>query len=160
MTSYLLSYKYKVVIDTNIIIAALMNDNSDTACRAILRLAFRDEIKPMIGHALFCEYEDVINRDYIYSKSPMTLDDRNEFLDDFLSICEWNEIHYLWRPNLTDEGDNHLVELAVASGASYIITQNIRDLQSGDLNFDTIKAMHPVAFLNMIRDEQDKKEIK
>jgi len=63
-------------------------------------------------------------------------------------------IFCLWRPNLRDEGDNHLVELAVASGASFIITQNIQDLQSGELNFDTTKGMHPAAFLNMIREEE------
>lgn len=110
----------------------------------------------MVGHALFLEYEDVINRDDKFGSSPMDSDARNQFLDDFLSVSQWQEVHYLWRPNLTDEGDNHLVELAVASGASYIITQNVRDLQSGDLNFDTIKGMHPVAFLQMLRDEQKK----
>jgi hypothetical protein len=35
----------------------------------------------------------------------------------FLSVCHWCEIYYLWRPNLADEADNHVLELAVAAAA-------------------------------------------
>jgi hypothetical protein len=35
-------------------------------------------------------------------------------LEIFFSVCEWTRIYCGWRPNLPDEGDNHLVELAVA----------------------------------------------
>ena len=36
-------------------------------------------------------------------------------LDAFSSVCVWVPVYYLWRPNLPDEGDNHVVELAVAA---------------------------------------------
>jgi len=36
-------------------------------------------------------------------------------------------IYFLWRPNLRDEADNHLVELAVAGGAQAVVTRNKRD---------------------------------
>ncbi|MDD5028207.1 MAG: PIN domain-containing protein [Rhodoferax sp.] len=36
--------------------------------------------------------------------------------------CRLTEIYYLWRPNLRDEADNHVLELAVAAGAQAIIT--------------------------------------
>jgi len=87
MSAYMLSCKYKVVIDTNIIVSALMGTNVDTACRAVLRLAFEDKVKPMVGNALYCEYEDVIGRDDIYMSSPLDLNARNQFLDDFLSLA-------------------------------------------------------------------------
>jgi hypothetical protein len=32
------------------------------------------------------------------------------------------ELIYGWRPHLRDEGDNHLVELAIAGGAEAIVT--------------------------------------
>ena len=35
----------------------------------------------------------------------------------YFARCRWTRIYFLWRPNLRDESDNHLVELAVAGGA-------------------------------------------
>ena len=53
-----------------------------------------------------------------------------------------------WRPNLRDESDNHLVELAVAGGAEAIVTRNVRDFRVGaDLRFPQIRIVTPVQFL-------------
>lgn len=56
-------------------------------------------------------------------------------LNIFLASCTWTRIYFGWRPNLRDEADNHLVELAVAGGAGYIVTRNVRDLVSMELKF-------------------------
>ncbi len=40
-----------------------------------------------------------------------------------------------WRPNLKGESDNQLIELAVAGGASKIVTANIRDFVRAELPF-------------------------
>ncbi|MCP4751680.1 MAG: PIN domain-containing protein, partial [Proteobacteria bacterium] len=68
-------------------------------------------------------------------------------LDDFLSICRWVRVYYSWRPNLRDEGDNHLIELAVAGGTKVIITKNIRDFQESELSFPEISILAPNQFL-------------
>ena len=49
----------------------------------------------------------------------------------FLSLCEWVPVYYLWRPNLRDEGDNHLIELAVA-GRALLYSVGAIDLSAGD----------------------------
>ncbi len=41
----------------------------------------------------------------------------------------------MWRPNLKDENDNFLVELAVVSGAEAIITYNIKNFKGAELVF-------------------------
>ena len=51
--------------------------------------------------------------------------------------------HFLWRPNLPDEADNHLIELAVAGGASAIVSQNIRDFKRSELHFPEIQILTP-----------------
>ena len=52
-----------------------------------------------------------------------------------MSVCEWVRIFYLWRPNLKDEGDNHLIELAVAGNANIIVSHNKKDFCQSELNF-------------------------
>ena len=68
----------------------------------------------------------------------------------FLSVCEWVQVYFSWRPNLADEADNHLVELAVAGGAVAIVTNHIRHLQKGQLRFPGLRALTPRALLKEI----------
>jgi predicted nucleic acid-binding protein len=55
---------------------------------------------------------------------------------------QWVKIYYGWRPNLVDEGDNHLIELAVAGSARAIVTHNLRDL-SGELRWQSLLILSP-----------------
>jgi len=56
-----------------------------------------------------------------------------------LSVSDWVSVYYLWRPNLRDEGHNHLIELAMASGATTIITANKKDIAHGGLLFPELR---------------------
>jgi predicted nucleic acid-binding protein len=58
------------------------------------------------------------------AESRLNRTERDELLDIFLSVCRWTRIYYGWRPNLPDEADNHLVELAVAGSARAIVTRS------------------------------------
>lgn len=139
----------RVIIDTNILINVILSPKKSSASFKVLTLCLESKLFPQIGEALFAEYEDLMNRENIVSKSVYTQDEIDQILDGFLSICRWNKIHYMWRPNLKDEADNHLIDLAVASNTKYIITQNIKDLRSGDLKFD-IKLYTPEQFLKEV----------
>jgi predicted nucleic acid-binding protein len=79
------------------------------------------------------------------------MDERQELFDAFLSVAEWVQVHFGWRPNLRDEGDNHLIQLAVAAGASVIVTHNISDLKSGELLFPSIEVLTPGELLRKLR---------
>jgi predicted nucleic acid-binding protein len=56
------------------------------------------------------------------------------------------KVYYLWRPNLPDEGDTHLIELAVAGAAGAIITNNTRDLKGSNLHFPQTQILTPKQF--------------
>jgi uncharacterized protein len=142
----MLSKFMRVVIDTNIIVSALMNPSN--APRQVLRMCLNCEIKPLIGSALFMEYRDVIARDKLFKSCPVSRDDRDALLDALFSVSEWVKIHFLWRPNLRDEADNHLIELAVAGGAEVIISANKRDLNFGELLFPNLRVQTAGEFLN------------
>lgn len=105
------------------------------------------EYKMLISNALFLEYEDVSKRKQVMDVCPLTKKEIIELLNAVYSLCEWVPIYYLWRPNIIDEGDNFLIELALAGNASYIVTNNIRDLKNSELNFPELKIVTPAALL-------------
>ncbi len=100
-----------------------------------------------MGMALYLEYEDVLAREDLMESSPLPLQERQELLAAYLSTCQWVRVYYLWRPNLPDEGDNHLVELAVAGGAGSIITNDTRHLRGGELGFPELRVETPTEYL-------------
>jgi predicted nucleic acid-binding protein len=104
-----------------------------------------------VGQALFAEYEDLMARSDLFLKSPLSENERDELLNAFLSVAEWIPIFFLWRPNLRDEADNHLIELAVAGAATQLITHNPRDLKNGELKFPPLQIMTPAQFLKLWR---------
>ena len=55
----------------------------------------------------------------------------------------WVKIYYGWRPNLRDEGDNHLIELAVVGSARAVVTHNVRDLRRAELRWTDLLVLIP-----------------
>ena len=136
----------RVLLDTNVFISALLN--ADSAPRMVLQLCFEESIKPVMGHTLYAEYTTVCQRHALFENSPLNSRERQMLLDDFMSLCDWMSIYYLWRPNLPDEGDNHIIELAMAGHASHIITGNTKDFHKGELHFPEIAIMTPREYIN------------
>ena len=135
----------RIILDTNIFVSAILG--SGGASRAILRYCLEKKFLPLMGNALFREYEDLLQRDQIFASCILDKNKRVNLLDAFLSACEWVTVYYRWRPNLRDEADNHLIELAVAGGADYLVTKNIKDFKNPELHFPALQIIDPIAFL-------------
>ena len=134
----------KVVIDTSVWISALIT--KDSKARELLRLVFEKKLIPQMSETLYKEYEAIMKRNKIQKLTPLSIDEQNDLFNAYLSVCKWNDIYYTWRPNLKDEDDNFLVELAVSSGAKAIITYNIKDFSNAQLIFNH-KIITPQDFL-------------
>ena len=137
--------KSPIVVDTSVFISALIGKQGPS--REILRRCLLKQLNPIISNPLFQEYEDVSKRENIIEKCPLNQEEVRELLDAFYSVCSWIPIYYLWRPNLIDESDNFLIELAIAGNAELIITNNIRDLIAAELSFPELKIVTPEVFL-------------
>lgn len=137
--------KNSIVIDTSVLINALLGPAGPA--RELIRRCLLGHYKPLISNALFLEYEDVTNRSHILELCPLTPDELRELLNAYYSVCEWVSIYYLWRPNLPDEGDNFLIELAVAGNAYCVVTNNVRDIKTSELIFPGLHIMTPEQFL-------------
>ena len=136
----------RLVVDTNVVVSALMK--ADSTPRHMLRVCLERRCQPLMGNALLAEHEDLLGRSALFEGCLLTTAERAAFLDDFLSVCEWISVYYLWRPNLRDEADNHLLELAVAGGAQSIVTGNVGDFRQATLLFPTIAIVTPRQFLD------------
>jgi uncharacterized protein len=139
----------RVVVDTSVFVAALRS--AEGGSRAILRLCLGGRCQPLMGDKLFNEFEDVLARAQLFERSPLSSHERTEMLGAFLAVCEWVPVFFLWRPNLPDEGDNHLVELAVAGGAETLVTWNVRDFRGGELRFPQLRVETPAEFMQRWR---------
>jgi predicted nucleic acid-binding protein len=65
-----------------------------------------------------------------------------------VALSQLQEIHFLWRPLLTDPKDDMVLELAVAAQASHIITFNAGDFRPAAAF--GIRTASPAAFLSLI----------
>lgn len=138
------------VIDTNIFISALMK--ADTTPRQVLRYCLQGGVLPLIGNALYLEYEEVANRKSLFNNSSVTQQERDALFNSLLRRCEWVNIYYRWRPNLSDEADNHLIELAVAGNADYLVTGNTKDFDRYELSFPDLQVVTAAQFKQVVEE--------
>ena len=133
-----------VVIDTNVIIAALRSKKG--ASNKLLELIGTSKFEIHDSVALILEYEDVIQRQR--TKLGLSQDDVSVLIDSVCSMAHHLKIYFLWRPSLPDVNDELVLELAVSANCEYILTHNIKDFK-GTEKFG-IKAITPKEFLQVI----------
>jgi putative PIN family toxin of toxin-antitoxin system len=135
----------KVVIATSVMVSALIGKRG--ASREVIRRCLSGSYLPLISNPLFQEFEDVSSRKRVRDACPLESMEIRDVLNAFYSVCTWVPIYYLWRPNLGDEGDNFLIELALAGNSQIIVTNNVKDLTTAELKFDTLRILKPEQLL-------------
>ncbi len=138
---------YQVVIDTNVLIAALRSRRG--ASFAILR-QFGKGWAPLISVPLILEYEAVSKREAQRLKIPESTIDA--IIRAFCFVGRETDIHFRLRPFLPDPADEFLLELAVAGQADAIVTHNVRHF-AGVERFG-IRVLTPREFLRTIEGEK------
>ncbi len=132
-----------LVIDTNVFVAGLRSAGG--ASRAVLRRVLEGKFQPLFGNALWLEYQDLLGRPVWGEAS--TAAQRVQVLAALAKQGRWVTVYYGWRPNLPDEADNHLIELALAGGAAAIVTHNLRDVRGGELRLGNLRVLTPAQCL-------------
>jgi putative PIN family toxin of toxin-antitoxin system len=135
----------QLILDSNVLVSAFTS--AAGASRQVLRRILSGEAQALISMPLFCEYESVLARPGTQQRCPLSAAEQTQLFDALLAHTQWVEIYYRWRPNLHDEGDNHVLELAIAAGAAPIVTFNRRDFKGGELRFPAIIVQTPGAWL-------------
>lgn len=134
----------QLVIDTNVIVAALRSKRGASA--KLLSLLGTGLFDFHLSVPLVLEYEEIILRQR--PTLDLTDDEVSDFIDSLCALGRHHKIHFLWRPFLRDEDDAFVLELAVTARCNYIITYNTNDFE-GVEQFG-IRAVNPKTFLQII----------
>lgn len=139
----------KIVLDTNIIVAALMSRNG-IANALLIKLFEMDQKINVVSNPLVLEMEAVLKRNE-NKVSCGNLDDNaiDLFIDDLCLISHQQKINFLWRPFLHDPQDDMVLETAFNSQAEIIVTYNLKDF-TGVEHYFGIKIMTPKEFYPLL----------
>jgi len=136
--------KARIILDTNVLYAGLYSSRGGSF--KILQAIEQGKLKMVLSTTLLFEYEDILKRHQL--DLGLSNEEIEKVLDYFCMKSEHQKIYFLWRPYLPDPKDDHLLELAIASGTKLIVTHNTKDFK-GVEEFG-IRSITPQAILEEI----------
>jgi putative PIN family toxin of toxin-antitoxin system len=137
---------YQVVLDTNVLVAALRSRLG--ASYRLLQQLGDSRWRPNVTVAMILEYEAILKRDC--REFGLTEEDIDDVVDAICAQAGLHRLYFLWRPVASDPDDDLVLEAAIASHSDFIITFNQRDF-SGSGRFG-IRCLTPRDFLILLKD--------
>lgn len=134
----------KIILDTNVIISALISNSIPT--KILFELVLLHKVETCLSDEIFTEYIDVLNRDkfarYVKFKSNAEI-----------VLNKIHDISKFYKAGkridlLTDVSDNKFLELALVSSADYLVTGNSLDFKIRE--FEYTKIVNPREFWDII----------
>jgi putative PIN family toxin of toxin-antitoxin system len=138
----------RVVIDTNVLVAALRSRSG--ASYLLVERWRRGKIEAVVTVALFLEYEAVLKRPENREPSGIGEAEIDVLLDDLSTVCVEVESHVKWRPQLEDADDEIVLDAALNGRARGIVTFNRSDFLPAATQFG-IDVISPIQFLRSIQ---------
>ncbi len=120
--------KVRIILDTNVLFAGLYSSRG--ASFRVLQAIEEGKLKVVLSTTLLFEYEDILKRNQVVLV--LTNQEIEKILDYLCMQSEHQKIYFLWRPFLADLKDDHLLELAIASGTKLIVTHNTKDFKGAE----------------------------
>ncbi len=112
----------RAVIDTSVFIAALRSRSG--ASNLILRLALLENVPIAVSVPLVLEYE-AVGKDQS-AELGITPEEIDTLIDGLCRVAMPARVSFRYRPVLKDPGDEMVLEAAIASGSTHIVTFNLR----------------------------------
>ena len=124
----------KLILDTNIIVSALISNSIPT--KILYELVLTQKVKTCLFDEIFAEYVEVMNREKFtkYTNFKLKAD---------IVLAKLREISKFYKTDrkievLTDTSDNKFLELAAVSSADCLITGNTLDFQITEFEYTRI----------------------
>ena len=109
------------VIDTNVLVSALITKNPEAATAKLVRLMLEQEFVPLYDADIIAEYEDVLHR----SKFPIL----KETADALISFIIENGVESSrvdFAEPMPDEDDRVFYEVSLSQEDSFLVTGNLK----------------------------------
>lgn len=137
----------RVLLDTNVLVVGLTSSRG--ASYSVLQAIAAAKLEIVASPALWLEYESVLKRDEILAMHGFSAGEIDTLLS---ALAVWVHpvmLHYVWRPQLRDPGDEMVLEAAVNGQVQAIVTHNTRDFAQVVPRFG-LQAVTPAQLLLMM----------
>ena len=121
------------MLDTDVLVAAVRSDRG--ASRVLLTAALEQRYPVLASVPLMLQYESVLTRSEHLAAAGISAADVEVLLDAMALVVEPIRISFLWRPVLSDPGDDLVLETAVNGQAARVVTFNRRDFEPAVARF-------------------------
>jgi putative PIN family toxin of toxin-antitoxin system len=123
----------RVLVDTDVVVAAMRSPRGASA--ELLRRIDKGKATMLLSVALALEYEAKCMLAEHRLAAGLTVAEAGIYIDGLIAMAEPVQMHFRWRPQLHDPGDELVLEAAVNGMASAIVTFNEKDLREAWLSF-------------------------
>ena len=127
------------VIDTNVIVSALITKNSEAATIHVIRAVLNGQVVPVYNKAILREYEEVLKRKKFHLDESVV----DSLISYFMAFgVEEEQIH----TDLVfqDEDDRVFYEVSLSNDDAYLVTGNLKHYPR------TIKVLTPSEFVKLL----------
>lgn len=127
------------VIDTNVLVSALITHNPEAATSKVVRLLLDNEFVPMYDADIIAEYNEVLHRDKFHILP--------EVADSLISYIiehgvEASRVDYA--EQMPDEDDRVFYEVSLSEEDSFLVTGNMKHYPTSP------RVITPAAFIDLI----------
>jgi len=133
----------KVVIDTNVLVSALLKP--DSVPELILSLILEGEIVLCLSEPIAAEYEEVLKREKFKKLNQRKV---RELLSRLRSLAQWVAPKIHLQVISADPEDNKFLECADEAGADFLVTGNVKHFPPE--KFKETIILNPAQFLSVM----------
>ncbi|MBR1402351.1 MAG: putative toxin-antitoxin system toxin component, PIN family [Prevotella sp.] len=130
------------VIDTNVLVSALITKNPEAATAKVVRLLLEQDFIPMYDADIIAEYEDVLHR----SKFPI-LPEVADALISYIMEHGVETSRIAFAESMPDEDDRVFYEISLSKEDSFLVTGNLKHYPI------SARVISPNAFVTFICDK-------
>jgi predicted nucleic acid-binding protein len=132
----------RIVVDTNVVFEGLTKQGG--ASGLIVDAWLAGLMVVCVSNALAYEYDDVLSR----KLSEERWSKLQPVLGQLLSVTQYTNIYFSWRPTSPDAGDDLVIDCAMNAGA-ILVTSNIQDFRSAKESLG-LRVLTPVQFVSIL----------